>query len=111
MAKWRCGNCGYVYDGDEPPEKCPKCGAPKNQFSQIEQEAADLIDRSRLTNEMHAAIMSLDKKIQKWANKIKNENLDPGCIAIAERVLKDTHETIQSIKAELQAHMNKGKWG
>jgi len=27
MKKWRCGVCGYVHDGDNPPEKCPKCGA------------------------------------------------------------------------------------
>ena len=110
MTKWRCV-CGYVHDGEEAPDKCPKCGAPKEQFSQIEQEADDIIDKSRLTNEMHMAISSMYKKIQKWANTIKNENLDPGCVAIADQVLKETHETIQSIKAELQAHMNKGKWG
>ena len=111
MKKWRCGNCGYVYDGDEPPEKCPKCGSPREQFSEIDQAAADLIEKSRLTNEMHVAIMSVSKKMQKWAQTVKNENLDPDCVALADKVLKDTNEIIQSIKAELQAHMNKDKWG
>ena len=28
MKKWVCGICGYVHEGDEPPEKCPQCKAP-----------------------------------------------------------------------------------
>ena len=27
-----CPVCGYTYMGDEPPEKCPVCGAPKDKF-------------------------------------------------------------------------------
>ena len=27
-----CPICGYTYIGDEPPEKCPVCGAPKEKF-------------------------------------------------------------------------------
>ena len=23
--KWKCGNCGYVYEGDEAPAECPAC--------------------------------------------------------------------------------------
>ena len=33
MAKWICKVCGYTHYGDEAPEFCPKCGAPKSQFS------------------------------------------------------------------------------
>ena len=25
MAKWVCSVCGYVHEGDEPPEECPVC--------------------------------------------------------------------------------------
>ncbi len=32
MKKWVCTVCGYVHEGDEPPEKCPQCGAPKEKF-------------------------------------------------------------------------------
>lgn len=32
MAKWICKVCGYTHYGDEAPETCPKCGAPKSQF-------------------------------------------------------------------------------
>lgn len=32
MKKWKCTVCGYIHIGDEPPEKCPVCGAPKEKF-------------------------------------------------------------------------------
>lgn len=111
MALFKCGVCGYTYDGEEAPDKCPKCGAPKEEYQQLEKDAEELVLKSRKTNEMHVAISGLYAKIQKWAKTIKEENLDPPCVAIAERVLKDTHETIQAIKAELETHMKKGKFG
>ena len=30
--QWRCANCGYIHDGDHPPEKCPACDHPKGYF-------------------------------------------------------------------------------
>lgn len=33
---WRCGVCGYVHTGVEPPEKCPICEAPKKMFVEID---------------------------------------------------------------------------
>ena len=32
MAKWVCPVCGYVYEGENPPEKCPQCGVPGSKF-------------------------------------------------------------------------------
>lgn len=32
MAKWVCGVCGYVHEGDVAPEKCPQCSAPAEKF-------------------------------------------------------------------------------
>jgi rubrerythrin len=29
---WICTVCGYVHTGPEPPERCPVCGAPPEQF-------------------------------------------------------------------------------
>ncbi|MBO6133332.1 MAG: NADH peroxidase [Lachnospiraceae bacterium] len=31
--KWVCQVCGYVHEGDQPPEKCPTCGQPASKFS------------------------------------------------------------------------------
>ncbi len=35
MKKWRCTICNYIHEGDEPPEKCPICGAPKSKFVEV----------------------------------------------------------------------------
>ena len=32
MKKFVCSVCGYVYEGAEPPAKCPQCGAPASTF-------------------------------------------------------------------------------
>ena len=29
---WKCGNCGYIYIGEEAPEVCPVCAHPKAYF-------------------------------------------------------------------------------
>ncbi len=29
---WKCGNCGYVHEGEGAPEKCPACLHPKAYF-------------------------------------------------------------------------------
>jgi len=34
MKQWVCKVCGYVYTGDNPPEKCPQCGASKDKFEE-----------------------------------------------------------------------------
>lgn len=30
--KWRCDNCGYIHEGESPPEKCPACQHDKGYF-------------------------------------------------------------------------------
>ena len=39
MAKWVCEVCGYVHEGDQPPEKCPVCKAPAEKFSEQKEDA------------------------------------------------------------------------
>ena len=34
MKKWVCTVCGYVHEGDTPPEKCPTCGVPAEKFKE-----------------------------------------------------------------------------
>ena len=38
MKKFRCSVCGYVFEGDEAPEKCPVCKAPANKFVEVSDE-------------------------------------------------------------------------
>jgi hypothetical protein len=39
MKKWKCTVCGYVHTGNEPPEKCPVCGADRSKFVELIEEA------------------------------------------------------------------------
>ena len=36
---WRCVVCGYVHQGAEPPEVCPVCGAPADQFEPYQDQS------------------------------------------------------------------------
>ena len=38
MKKWVCSVCGYVHEGDTPPEKCPVCKQPADKFNLVEEE-------------------------------------------------------------------------
>lgn len=33
--KWRCMECGYVAEGDAPPDICPRCYATSEAFVEI----------------------------------------------------------------------------
>ena len=39
MKKWVCSVCGYVYEGENPPEKCPVCGVPGSKFNEMKADA------------------------------------------------------------------------
>ena len=32
MKKRQCTVCGHIHRGDSPPERCAKCGVPKEKF-------------------------------------------------------------------------------
>ena len=35
MKKFVCSVCGYVHEGDEAPDFCPQCRAPKSKFTEM----------------------------------------------------------------------------
>ena len=39
MAKFICTVCGFVYEGDEAPAKCPQCGVPGSKFKVLDESA------------------------------------------------------------------------
>jgi len=38
MRKWECTVCGYIHEGDEPPDECPLCSADKSMFVEITEQ-------------------------------------------------------------------------
>ena len=47
MKRFICTVCGYVHEGDTPPEKCPLCGAGSDKFT-LPQEDSDWADEHRV---------------------------------------------------------------
>ena len=39
MKKFVCPVCGYVHEGDTPPEKCPQCGVPGSKFKEMKEDS------------------------------------------------------------------------
>ncbi|MEM4222258.1 MAG: rubrerythrin family protein, partial [archaeon] len=35
--KWKCRNCGYIYEGVEAPEICPACAHPRAYYEVLEE--------------------------------------------------------------------------
>ena len=48
MKKFVCSICGYVHEGDKPPEKCPQCKAPASKFSEQKAGAWAWADEHRI---------------------------------------------------------------
>jgi predicted nucleic acid-binding Zn-ribbon protein len=108
---WRCGSCGYVWEGEEAPDKCPKCGSAKEKYAELDDKATELVERSRFTNNLHMQLFTALEQMLDLAEDGIDDNLDPACVKIFTRAMEDAEFLQQSIKAELQGHMNKGKWG
>ncbi|MBM7867926.1 rubredoxin [Heliobacterium gestii] len=80
-------------------------------FHEIDEPTKALILRSRKTNELHLNVMAQLTSIMELVRQGIDDDLDANCVKIFSRVHSNAHESIQSIKAELQAHMNRSKWG
>lgn len=54
MKKWECTVCGYIHEGDEPPEVCPVCGAGKEYFKEIIEKVEKTLTEAPLQPESGA---------------------------------------------------------
>jgi len=107
---WKCSVCGYVYKGDEAPEKCPKCGAPKEKFVVLSDEDAKKIFDSDRTNDIHMEIIQLAMRIKDLAKEGIEINLDPPCVSLFKQARDEAWTIKQRSKAEIASHVGKGKW-
>jgi len=110
MKLWKCEVCGYIGEGDEAPEVCPKCGAPKEKFVLLDDEAADKVIKSDRTNDIHMEIINLAAAIVELAEEGAEINLDPPCLSAFNKAIDEAWVIKQRSKAELAGHVAKGKW-
>lgn len=111
MAKFKCSVCNYVFEGKEAPEKCPRCGATKDKFTRLTEDKAKLVDRARCTNQLHMGLVAVLDQVHSIAESGIQDNLDPACVAIFTRARDEAKLLSQFIKAEIEVHISKGKWG
>lgn len=46
MKKWICKICGYIHEGDAPPDVCPICGVGPEEFEEVIEESTVAKDAS-----------------------------------------------------------------
>lgn len=111
MGKFKCGVCNYVSYADAAPDTCPRCGAQKDKFVKLSDDKAKLVERARCTNQLHMGLMSTLDQLHSIAESGIQDNLDPWCLAIFTKARDEARQLSQFIKAEIEVHIAKGKWG
>ena len=36
--RWECHGCGHLEQSDAPPDRCPRCASPREQFARVEED-------------------------------------------------------------------------
>jgi rubredoxin len=107
---YKCTVCGFVSEGEEAPELCPKCNVSKDKFIELNNEETEKIYKSDRTNDIHFEIITLVDKIFELCKEGIDIKLDPKCVSAFEKAKDEVWTIKQRSKAELAGHMNNGKW-
>jgi len=108
---WKCTVCNFLWEGESPPDTCPKCGWPGEKYEELSEDQWKLIERARFSNGLYNQLLTMIPELQEIAREGLDDNLDPWCVDIFQRLLDETTFLEKSIKAEINVHVNKGKWG
>ena len=107
---WKCNVCGYIHEGDQAPNECPKCGAPKEKFSVLSSHDTDKILKADRTNTLHMELAAACEKLMELCQEGIDLNLDPGCLVTFEKGKQELKVIKQRCKAEIATHVEKSKW-
>lgn len=102
MKKWKCMLCGYVHEGETPPEECPLCGASSDQFEElVEEEAAESVDVDESQTDGDAEEKVEEKEVEK--PKADNGPVKNGDVLFAATFTKARNLLKNVLSAELTA--------
>ena len=108
---FKCSVCGFISNEADAPDVCPRCGAPKEKFVTLSEEAAEKIDRACFSNSLHMELAGLMDQVAALCEEGIEDELDPGCVAVFTKGL-DAAEIVKAcVMAEIEVHVNKSKWG
>ncbi len=106
---YKCSVCQLIRPS--VPERCPKCQNPGEKYVELTGEQRAKIERSRLTNGLLVKLLTLLEELDGAARTGIEDNLDPWCLAIFNRAHTVTEELSASVRAEIEGHVLKSKWG
>lgn len=107
---FKCSICGYIAEGEQAPEFCPKCKQGADKFVEMTAEEAQLVYSSDRTNVIHAEIIQLASRIADLCEEGIQINLDPKCVYAFTDDKNEAWVIKQRSKTELAGHMKMGKW-
>lgn len=107
---FKCSVCGYIHEGDDAPDFCPKCGSPKEKFVELSEADAEKVRMSARTNQIHMELVLLADQIIDLCEEGIEIDLDPPCVDLFEKSIKQAVIMRQMAIAEMEGHMKKGKW-
>ena len=107
---FKCTICGFIAEGENAPEKCPKCGFGADKFEKLSDEVKDKIYRADKTNSLHAEKIELANRMIEVSLAGIEDNLDPGCLALFEKAKNEAWIIKQRSKAEIEKHIIGSKW-
>lgn len=110
MKMWRCEVCGYLHEGEEAPDICPKCGAPKEKFELLDEDEAEMMRDALATREKYAQIYDHLEAINTIAQEGIDLNLDEGCNEIFAKTQSDTETMRKTLKEALAGHADECIW-
>ena len=108
---WKCTVCQLILDVEEAPDKCPRCGAPKEKFTELTGDPEELVKKSRETNSLLMELCEIMEQVESMSEEGIEINLDPNCLALFKKAKEQSNVLKQSAKAEIEVHVGKGKWG
>ncbi|WP_110953435.1 rubredoxin-like domain-containing protein [Anaerosinus massiliensis] len=107
---FKCSVCNFIYEGENAPDVCPKCGQPHEKFAELSSENAQKVYNSEATNDIQMEIISLLNKVINLSKEGIDLNLDPACVSAFQKAVTASYTMKQNFKAEIENHIGKGKW-
>jgi rubredoxin len=101
---WRCEVCGYLHEGEYPPDICPNCGFPKENFVLLDEEETQLMVDARQTKEKYNQIYQRLEEIISLAREGIELDLDEGCNKTFSKTVDAITDIHKMIKDELAGH-------
>lgn len=108
---WKCSVCNFIFEGEDAPDKCPKCGAPKEKYSRLEEAAEQKIAGARENNHLLMTSIDLLDELEAIGERGTEINLDPWCLGYFTKLKEQAKLLKQVSLAEIEGHVKKDKWG